>query len=76
MVERGDDRDAPFGRCTTILDGWNRRKGEVIPVSFAEDPTCGFDGCEISGRSTIAEKLRRTSAITKPARLITRDNAL
>jgi hypothetical protein len=41
------------------------------------DGAPGFDGCQISGRSTIAKKLHGTSTITKPpAGLITRDNVV
>jgi hypothetical protein len=78
VAERDDDRDAPgSGAVSVSLEGWTRPNGEVFAMSFAEDPRCGVDGCQIAGWSIIAAKMHPISddrQTTRPG-LIRRDSA-
>jgi uncharacterized protein (TIGR02246 family) len=61
----GADRydDELVGLYESLLNAWNRRDGDAMAATFADDgEMIGFDGSQVTGRSEIASEMNRIFA--------------
>jgi uncharacterized protein (TIGR02246 family) len=60
-ADRHDDE--VVGLYESLLSAWNRRDGDGMAVTFADDgEMIGFDGSQVTGRSEIASEMNRIFA--------------